>query len=52
MTTTYDITRRGSLEKAFESTRLFDRLVCLGVRDFRKDSIREMGVPHSKSRTK
>lgn len=52
MTTTYDIARRGSLKKAFESTRLFDRLVRLGVRNFRRDSIWEVGINHSKSRAK
>jgi hypothetical protein len=47
--TTYDIARRGSSEKAFESTRLFDRFVCLGVGNFGRGCIWEVGVNHSRS---
>ena len=45
--TTYDIARRGSLEKAFESTRLLDSFVRLGVGNFGRDNIWEVGVNHS-----
>jgi hypothetical protein len=47
--TTYDIARRGSLEKTFESTRLFDRFVRLGVGNFGRDSIWKVGGSHSRS---
>jgi hypothetical protein len=47
--TAYDIARRGRLEKAFESTRLFDRLVRLGVGNFGRNSIWEVSVNHSRS---
>jgi hypothetical protein len=48
--TTYNIARRGSLEKTFESTRLFDRFVRLGVGSFGRDSIWKVGVSHSKKK--
>ena len=38
-TATYDIVRRGSLEEAFESTGLFDRLVHLGIGNFWRDNV-------------
>ena len=47
-TTTYDIARRGSLEKAIESTRLFNRLVRFGVGNFGRNSIWEVGINHSR----
>lgn len=34
------------MEEAFESTWIFDRLVRLGVRNFRRDSIWQVGVDH------
>ena len=46
LTVTHDIARRGSLEEAFEPTRLFDRLVHLGVGNFGRDSIWQLGVNH------
>ena len=46
--TTYDIARRGSEEKTFESTRLVDRFMRLGVRNFGRDDIWKVGVSHSR----